>query len=213
MADTFNDKNISIEKLQLGPWGTNTYIVVCKHTRDSLVVDAPGEPDKVISRLKSTSPRFILLTHDHMDHIGALDELRSNLNVPLVAHAADSSKLSSPPEMLMNDGDTITLGDLELSVIHTPGHTPGGLCLLTGRHLFSGDTLFPGGPGKTWSPGAFRQIMDSISRKLLVLPDDTLVYPGHGETTVLSREKEEITAFNSRTHDPELCGDVLWLTS
>ena len=213
MTEIFSNENLSIEKLQLGPWGTNTYILICARTRNSLVVDAPGEAGTVINRLKSTKPRYILLTHDHMDHIGALDELRSDLNVTLVAHAADSGKLSPPPEMMMNDGDIIALGELELSVIHTPGHTPGGLCFLTGRHLFSGDTLFPGGPGKTWSPGAFKQIMESIMKKLLVLPDDTQVYPGHGEITVLSKEKQEIADFNSRTHDPELCGDVLWRSS
>ena len=213
MADTFNDENISIEKLQLGPWGTNTYIVVCKHTCESLVVDAPGEPDKVISRLKSTSPRFILLTHDHMDHIGALDELRSNLNVPLVAHAADSSKLSSPPEMLMNDGDTITLGDLELSVIHTPGHTPGGLCFLTGRYLLSGDTVFNDGPGRTSSPGGLKQIIESITTKIFTLPDDTQVFPGHGDSTVLKDEKDRYAVFASKSHEPGLCGDIVWSKS
>ena len=213
MVNIFDDDSMSIEKLQLGPFGTNAYILICRHTNNSLVVDAPAEANTIINALKGSNPRYILLTHDHMDHVGAMAELRTGLDVPLAAHAADSSRLSPPPETLLNDGDTITLGNIELEVIHTPGHTPGGLCFRTGRHLFSGDTLFPGGPGRTGSPSAFRQIMDSISSKLLVLPDDTAVYPGHGETTVLKREKDEIRVFNSRGHDPDLCGDVLWLSS
>jgi len=98
-------------------------------------------------------------------------------------------------------------------VLHTPGHTPGSLCLLSGKHLFSGDTLFPGGPGKTGNPAAFEQIINSITEKLFILPDETLVYPGHGEDTVLGKEKQEFAVFSSRPRTPGLCGDVLWLSS
>jgi hydroxyacylglutathione hydrolase len=213
MANIFNEDNIRIEKLQLGPYGTNAYIVVCKTTSESLIVDAPAEADTIISFLHGTKPLYILLTHDHMDHIGALAELRESLKIPLAAHAADSSGLFPAPEIPVSDGHTITLGDLTFKVLHTPGHTPGGICFHTGKHLFSGDTLFPGGPGKTWGPDAFRQVMESIKSKILVLPDNTLIYPGHGETTVLKKEREEIDIFNSRPHSPDLCGDVLWLSS
>ena len=188
MTNIFNDENLRIDKLQLGPYGTNAYIVVCKDTSDSLVIDAPAEASTILSYLKDTTPRYILLTHDHMDHIGALTELRKALQVPLVAHAADSTQLSPAPETMVNDGDKFLLGNLEFNVLYTPGHTPGSICFLTGKHLFSGDTLFPGGPGKTWAPGAFSQIMDSIRTKLLILPDDTSIYPGHGETTVMKKE-------------------------
>jgi len=213
MTVLIDDDTIRIEKLQLGPYGTNAYIMVCQKTGDSLVVDAPAEAATLIKRLQDTSPKFILLTHDHMDHIGALSELRSGLNVPLGAHALDSSKLAPPPEIMLKDGDTIKLGNLTLEILHTPGHTLGSLCFRTGRYLISGDTLFPGGPGKSWSPAALKQMIDSITTKLFVLPDDTQVYPGHGENTVLKKEKEEYAVFASRPHDPDLCGDVLWLSS
>ena len=213
MTVMVNDNDIRIERLQLGPFGTNAYIIVCQKTGDSLVVDAPAEVGTIIDRLQGTNPRYILLTHDHMDHLGALPELRSRLNVPLAAHASDSGKLKSPPEMLLNDGDTISLGNLELEVLHTPGHTPGSLCFKIGKHLISGDTIFPGGPGKTWSPGNFKQIIEAITGKIFVLPDDTQIYPGHGEATILKKEREEFAVFASRPHSPNLCGEVLWLSS
>ena len=205
--------DIQIERLELGPWGTNAYIVICLQTRDSVLIDAPGDASTIMERLKGTNPKYILLTHNHMDHIGALSELRSNLKVPVAAHAADAKSLLSPPEVLLSDGDIVSFGNTKLKVSHTPGHTPGSLCFLASNYLISGDTIFPGGPGKTRTPTDLRQIIKSITDKILALPDDTQIYPGHGDSTVLKKEKDEFAVFSSRPHDPNLCGDVLWLSS
>ena len=212
MTIVVEDDAIQIERLELGPFGTNAYIVICQKTRDSMLIDAPAEASIIMDRLKGTNPKYILLTHNHMDHIGALAELRARLKVPLAAHALDAGNLTSPPEILLSDGDTISLGNLKFEVLHTPGHTPGSLCFKAGCYLISGDTIFPGGPGKTRSPAAFKQIIESITGKILVLPDDTQIYPGHGDSTVLKKEKDEFTIFSSRPHNPDLCGDVLWLS-
>ena len=213
MTIVAEDDVIVIERLELGPFGTNAYIVTCGKTRDSVLIDAPAEANIIIDKLKNTTPKYILLTHNHLDHIGALAQLRAELKIPLAAHAADGKILTSPPEILLHDGDMISLGRLKLTVLHTPGHTPGSLCFRVGRYLISGDTIFPGGPGKTSSPPDFRQIIKSITEKIFVLPDDTKIYPGHGNSTVLKKEKEEFAVFASRPHDPHLCGDVLWLST
>jgi len=213
VAIVAKDDNLQIEKLQLGPFGTNAYILTCRQTGDSVVVDAPAEADKIAERLKGTNPRYILLTHNHMDHTGALSELRSKLRVSLATHAADAGILSSPPEIQLNDGDIVSFGNIKLEVMHTPGHTTGSLCFKTGKYLISGDTIFPGGPGKTRSPVDFEQIVKSITGKIFTLDDDTQVYPGHGDSTILKKEKEEFAVFSSRPHHPNLCGDVLWLSA
>lgn len=213
MAIVVKDDNLQIEKLQLGPFGTNAYILTCRQTGDSVLVDAPAEASKITERLKGTNPRYILLTHNHMDHIGALSELRSGLGIPLAAHAADAGGSPPPPEIQLNDGDIVSFGNIKLEVSHTPGHTPGSLCFKTGKYLISGDTIFPGGPGKTRSPADLQQIIKSITGKIFTLDDDTQVYPGHGDSTVLKKEKDEFAVFSSRPHKPNLCGDVLWLSS
>ena len=213
MSVVVNDEEIRIEKLQLGPYGTNCYIVVCNRTKESLVVDAPGEVEKILERLQGTQPKYILLTHDHMDHTGALAALRSALNVSMGAHDLDSSQFSPAPEISLKDGDTVTLGELVFDVLHTPGHTGGGLCFKSGIHLFSGDSIFPSGPGKTWSSAHLKQLIGSLKEKIFVLPDDTQIYPGHGDITNLKKERDEFAVFESREHRPDLCGDVLWLKS
>jgi len=211
MTIVAEDNAIRVEKLELGPFGTNAYIVTCQKTRESVLIDAPGETNVIIDKLRNTMPKYILLTHNHMDHIGALAQLRAELRVPLAAHASDARNLTSPPEILLNDDDTVWLGELKFTVLHTPGHTPGSLCFRVGRYLISGDTIFPGGPGKTGSPDDFRQIIKSITEKIFVLPEDTQIYPGHGDSTVLKKGKDEFAIFTSRPQAPNLCGDVLWL--
>ena len=213
MAPVAKNDHIQIDKLTLGPFDTNSYIITCPLTRDSVVVDAPGEAAEILKGLKGTNPRYILITHSHMDHLGALLELKSKLRVPVAVHPLDAKNLPSPLEMLLDDGDTVSFGKIELRVVHTPGHTPGSICFLTGKYLISGDTIFPGGPGKTQSPSALRQIIESITTKIFVLPEDTQIYPGHGNSTILKKEKAEFAVFSSRPHDPNLCGDVLWLSS
>jgi len=213
MVVVAKDNNIQIERLELRPWGTNAYIIMCLQTGDSVLIDAPADASIIMKRLQCTNPKYILLTHSHMDHIGALSELRSRLKVPLAAHAADSARLPSPPEILLNDGDGVSFGKVKLAVLHTPGHTSGSLCFKIYKYLISGDTIFPGGPGKTSSPADLRQIVKSITDKILVLSDDTEIYPGHGDSTILKKERDEIAIFSSRPHDPNLCGDVLWLSS
>ena len=213
MATVAKNDSIRIERYELGPFGTNSYIMTCLKTGDSVVIDAPGDAHKILAQLKQTNPKYILMTHNHMDHTGALAELKSALNVPLAAHAADADRLPIAPDTLLVDGEAITFGNIRLAVMHTPGHTAGSLCFYTEGYLISGDTLFPEGPGKTGSPGDFQQIVASLKNKIFVLPEDTQVFPGHGTGTVLGKEKQAFEAFAARPHDPNLCGDVLWSMS
>jgi hydroxyacylglutathione hydrolase len=210
MTTIENDGRLQIDRLELGPYGTNSYLLICCQTGECVVIDAPGDVDRVLSRLVGRHPRYLLITHNHLDHVGGLSDLASALCIPVAAHPADAPSLPMFPDILLQDGDIVSFGALPLKVIHTPGHTPGSVCFLTGRSLLAGDTLFPGGPGHTRSPEAFRQILDSITRKLVTLPDDTVVYPGHGEAALLERERKAIEVFSTRTHAPDLCGDVLW---
>ncbi len=213
MVTVVNDDDIRIEKLTLGPFETNAYIVVCRKTGESLVVDAPAGALEIIDGLEGTQPRYILLTHDHYDHTGVLDSLRSELKVPLATHAESSRQLKTPPEILLNDGDSLALGKLKIDVLYTPGHTPGGLCFKIGKYLLAGDTVFPGGPGHTESPADFTQILISITEKIYKLPDDTLILPGHGDSITVKKSREEYSVFASRPHPDNICGDVLWLSA
>jgi len=213
MANVLKDEHIQIEKLSLGPYGTNAYVLICRHTGESVVVDVPGEAARLLDLLKGTTPRYILITHNHMDHTGALAELKSALGVPVAAHAEDAGRMPVAADLLLKDGDVVSCGDIRLSVLHTPGHTRGSICFLTGNCLIAGDTLFPDGPGKTASPADFKKIMDSLKAKIFVLPDEVQVFSGHGDSTTLGKERKAFEAFRAKPHDPGLCGDVLWSSS
>ncbi len=213
MTSVVKDDRIQIEKLELGPFGTNAYILICRNTGESVVVDAPADAQKILELLKETRPKYILITHNHMDHTGALAELKSALDLPVAAHADDAGRLPVSADQLLDDGDEIAFGDIKLSVLHTPGHTPGSLCFLAGNYLIAGDTIFSDGPGKTGSPADFKRIVESLTGKIFVLPDDTQIFPGHGNSTILQQERQAFEAFSARPHEPNLCGDVLWSTS
>ena len=123
----------------------------------------------------------------------------------------DADELPRPADRLIKDGDVISAGKVSLTAMLTPGHTAGSICLYTPGYLFAGDTLFPGGPGKTWSPEAFRQIVESITTKLFILGDDDTVFPGHGgDETDVKTAKAEYAGFASREHPDDIFGDVLW---
>jgi glyoxylase-like metal-dependent hydrolase (beta-lactamase superfamily II) len=212
IATIVNNRIIHVDKLILGPWETNAYIVVCRRTGESLVIDAPARASEIIDSLNETRPRYVLLTHDHYDHTGVIVSIRKRLKVPLATHEASSYQLKTPPDIYLNDGDSLTLGKLKVDILHTPGHTPGSLCFRIGRYLFAGDTIFPGGPGHTDTPDDFREIIKSITGKILFLPDNTLILPGHGDATTVKKAREEYAAFASRPHHTDLCGDVLWFS-
>jgi hydroxyacylglutathione hydrolase len=205
------DEILRIERIGTSPYGTNAYIVVCEATGESVLIDAPGDADKILGRLEGTNPICILITHRHMDHTGALQNLKEELNVPVAAHIDDAENLPIEADMLLEDGNIVSFGKVTLDVLHTPGHTTGSVCFLTGNILLAGDTIFPGGPGKTGTPDDFRLITQSLEQKIFVLPDDVKIYPGHGEPTTMKKAKEEFAVFSAKSHDPNLCGDVLWL--
>jgi len=211
MAIQYEDDRVRIQKVVASPYDNNAYIVNCKATNELIIIDSPRWINKVLAETSIDHLKATLITHGHFDHIEGSTNLRGYTNAPFGIHPDDATHLPWPPDFLLIDRTLFELGHLSLKVLHTPGHTPGGICLLLGKHLFSGDTLFPGGPGRTSSPDSFREIIRNIETKLITLPDDTIVYPGHGDNTTISIAKKEFAIFMSKVHRDTLCGNVRWL--
>ncbi len=194
----------------LGPFDNNAYLIVDPAGWESMIVDAPPEGERILEAARGTHVSRIIVTHRHGDHWAAIDVLRSATNAPVYCHEADREPHRDKVVGVLADGEEIALGGSRLRVIHTPGHTPGSICLLTGHVLIAGDTLFPGGPGHSDRPEDLQQEIRCIVERLLILPDETEVYPGHGDGTTIGRAKQEYVVFASREHPEDLCGDVLW---
>ncbi|MDI6857801.1 MAG: MBL fold metallo-hydrolase [Dehalococcoidia bacterium] len=194
----------------LGPHANNAYVIIDGGSGESLIVDMPAEGEKVLEQAQGTKVMGIVLTHAHPDHRLSFDLMTKATGAPVMAHVEERGISEDKVTRRLSDEETLSLGSQEVKVIHTPGHTPGSICLLAGEHLIAGDTLFPGGPGHTGTPQQLQQVIRSIIERLFALPDDTLVCPGHGENTTIGRAKQEYAVFASRQHPPDLCGDVTW---
>jgi glyoxylase-like metal-dependent hydrolase (beta-lactamase superfamily II) len=191
-----------------GIYAANCYIVFSEKTRSGIVIDPGGDVDDIVSNLDKNNihVEYIVLTHGHGDHIGGVKELKEKLNVPVVIHKEDAEMLEDAslnlsstmamgeieitPDKTVEDGDTLVFGELKGRIIHTPGHTMGGMCLLVEENLFCGDTLFKGSVGRSDLYGGNHGIlMNSIKEKILTLPDNIMLYPGHGEPTTVGEQR------------------------
>jgi hydroxyacylglutathione hydrolase len=199
-----------LQTLQVGPLAVNCYVVGDERTREVIVIDPGGDVRDIVSALAQARARVvaIVLTHAHFDHVMGVAGLKQETGAPLLVGADEAPILSTakgqaaffglaipappPPDRWLNEGQAIRAGALELKVITTPGHTPGGVCLWGEKEgiLFSGDTLMRGGIGRTDFPGgSMEALLVSIRKKLLTLPPETIVYPGHGMVTTIGEEK------------------------
>ena len=197
MGHHYEGDDLIIRKIEVGGMENNVYILECPETHEALLVDGCFEPDKILDGAKGAEVIAIVQTHGHADHVQALPELLEELDVPVAAHEGDDYPVEV--QRVLSDGDEVSFGNRTARVLHTPGHTPGGTCFLVGNHLISGDTLFPGGPGNTWGDNdAFAQIIESVKTKLFTLPEETLVYPGHGRDTTIGAEKPHLQEWIDR---------------
>ena len=205
------DGQIQITKINMGPYNNNGYIVACADTKEAVIIDTPAEPEKLLNEIGDLKIKAILIAHGHQDHLLGFTEITNTVAVPVAVGEGDVEMLPAPPSMILDDGDVIEIGNHTIKALSTPGHTNGSTCYLIGQHLFSGDTLFPGGPGKSRTPEALKLELESITQKLLVLDEGTAVYPGHGDATTIKDAKLQYEIFASKPHSDDLCGDVAWL--
>jgi glyoxylase-like metal-dependent hydrolase (beta-lactamase superfamily II) len=202
-------KNMEFKRLSLGIYQANCYILHDEKTKEAAVIDPGGDFPELKSYIESNglSVKYIIVTHGHGDHIGALRELKDYSKAIICVHKEDHEMLGSKSknysevvagtgvemsaDRLLEDGDVLELGETKLKIIHTPGHSRGGICVYCEGNLFSGDTLFAGSIGRTdLTGGSFDEIIASIKSKILILPENTAVYPGHGSSTTISIEKK-----------------------
>lgn len=199
---------LTITKVSVGPMDNNAYLLVCTATGEALLVDAANEPDRLMDIVGhgDTRPQLgtVVTTHRHQDHWQALAAVAGMCEPTIVAHPADAPELPVPTDVLVENGDTIRVGESELEVIHLRGHTPGSIGLLyrgpDRPHLFTGDSLFPGGPGNTQQdPQRFGSLMDDLEARVFGVYDDpTWVYPGHGKDTTLGAERPSVPEWRAR---------------
>ena len=206
--DTRDLPGLTVTKVAVGPVDNNAYLLRCSQTGDALLIDAANEAPRLLELIGDTPLSSIVTTHRHWDHWQALAEVQAATGAVVIAHPDDAEALPVTPTSMVRGGDKVVVGATSLSVIHLRGHTPGSiaLCYDAGGelaqtpHLFTGDSLFPGGPGNTeGDPKRFGQLMDDLEERVFrALPDGTWVYPGHGKDTTLGVERPHLAEWRER---------------
>ena len=194
---------LSVTKLAVGPMDNNAYLLRSLRTGEALLIDAAAEPDRLIELIGDTPVVRIVTTHKHADHWQALAEVQAATGAAVAAHPIDAEEIPVTVTEPVEHGDTVRAGDVELTVIHLRGHTPGSIALrydaAAEPHLFTGDSLFPGGPGRTTSPADFTSLLNDLEQRVFdQLPDPTWVYPGHGNDTTLGAERPHVPEWRAR---------------
>lgn len=196
--------NLTITKMSVGEMDNNAYLLRCQRTDEQVLIDAANEPDRLLQLIGDDGLVRVITTHRHPDHWQGLAAVTKATGAETVAGADDAAEIPVPTARPVRDGDLVSVGDCDLEVIHLVGHTPGSIALLYDDpagtpHLFTGDSLFPGGVGKTWSPEDFRTLIDDVSTKLFArLPDETWFYPGHGDDSTLGAERPHLAEWRAR---------------
>ncbi len=198
-----------IETIPAGMLAANCYIVGCKDTKEGVIVDPGGDALNILSKINALGLdiKYIILTHGHLDHIGAVNDIKKRTQAQICIHEEDRDMLINPalnfskqsgreiivgpPDVELKDGDELWVGNIALKIIHTPGHSLGGICIYTNNSVFTGDTLFASSIGRTdFYGGSMEEILYSIKTKLFTLPEETRVYPGHGPSSTIGIEKK-----------------------
>jgi hydroxyacylglutathione hydrolase len=201
---------LELQVLSVGEHATNCYLLTCPETDQALLVDPGADPEAVLALCEGAQVTRILLTHGHFDHLLALDTVRSTLGARVGVHPADATEFGIQADFELRDGMRLRVGRRYVRVIHVPGHTPGSVSLHFDRRAVTGDAVFPGGPGHTDTPEALQTLLVSLQQTVFTWPDDTLLYPGHGEPTTVGAERLAFQEFLARPRSPDLCGDVTW---
>jgi glyoxylase-like metal-dependent hydrolase (beta-lactamase superfamily II) len=202
-SDTREINGVTVTKIAVGPYDNNSYLLRDTGTGRALLIDAAAEPERLLEMIGDTPVERIVTTHQHPDHWQALDQVRAATGAVTVAHPLDAPGIPVATDELVDDGETVRFGDVSLSVIHLVGHTPGSIALVYAGaaepHLFTGDCLFPGGPGRTTRPEDFNSLMTGLETKIFGrLPDTTWVYPGHGNDSTLGAERPHLEEWRAR---------------
>jgi glyoxylase-like metal-dependent hydrolase (beta-lactamase superfamily II) len=206
------NRQLELRMRHVGPWQMNTYALVCPTTGKSVLIDPGAEPETLQDMLAGSVPIAILLTHTHIDHVDALEEMREILNVPVMAHQGPHSQgLSVNANRHLTTGDVVQIGDFSVRVYDAPGHINDQICfyLEHDNRAIVGDTIFDGGPGKTWSAADFKTTMTTLRNVVLAWPDETICYPGHGPHFRLGDDRLAIEAFLQKDRG-DFYGDATW---
>jgi glyoxylase-like metal-dependent hydrolase (beta-lactamase superfamily II) len=181
---------LSIQKVHVGQKDTNCYVVACAETKEAVVIDAGDDAPKILSQLDGLTVKWIVFTHAHAGHTGAKDAVKAATQATTAMHLADATTQLKSADRYLTSSDSLPFGQFALDVLITPGHTPGGLSFKVGNHLFTGDTLLAGKIGRIDLPGSSpQQMLLSLHGQLLTLPDNTVVYPGHGPNSTIGFER------------------------